>query len=131
MNRTLNIIRTLVLLVTASLFGCSGSGNLHGTVDFSSSDEGGVLQINLTDSPLDLFKQLAREATFPFVQRIRKERNHLDSEDLYWVGFHLAEGAGEEKSLGAELLRMVAEKEGKSKLGRNARNKLRLEGLKE
>jgi hypothetical protein len=63
------------------------------------------------------------------VQRIRKERHHLDSEDLYWVGFHLAEGAGDEKSLGAELLRMVADKEGKSKLGRHARNKLRLEGL--
>jgi HEAT repeat protein len=81
------------------------------------------------DSPLDLFKQIAQDASFPFVQRIRKERHHLDSEDLYWVGFHLAEGAGDEKSLGAELLRMVADKEGKSKLGRHARNKLRLEGL--
>ncbi|HXI02888.1 MAG TPA: HEAT repeat domain-containing protein, partial [Candidatus Saccharimonadales bacterium] len=81
------------------------------------------------DSPLDLFKQLARDPSFPFMQRIRKERNHLDSEDLYWVGFHLAEGTGEEKSIGAELLKMVAQKEGKSKLGRNARNKLRLEGL--
>ncbi len=81
------------------------------------------------DSPLDLFKHLARDVTFPFLQRIRKERAHLDSEDLYWLGFHLAEGTGEEKAIGAELLRMVAEKEGKSKLGRNARNKLRLEGL--
>lgn len=81
------------------------------------------------DSPLALFKQLARDATFPFMQRIRKEKSHLDSEDLYWLGFHLAEGAGEEKSIGAELLRMVAQKEGKSKLGRNARNKLKLEDL--
>lgn len=81
------------------------------------------------DSPLALFKQLARDGSFPFMQRIRKERAHLDSEDLYWLGFHLAEGAGEEKSIGAELLRMVAQKEGKSKLGRNARNKLKLEDL--
>jgi len=81
------------------------------------------------DSPLDLFKQLARDPAFPFIQRIRKERGHLDSEDLYWLGFHLAEGAGEEKSIGAELLRMVAQNEGKSKLGRNARNKLKLEDL--
>ena len=83
------------------------------------------------DSPLDLFKQLSRDETFPFMQRIRKERNHLDSEDLYWLGFHLAEGAGDEKSTGAELLRMVAQNEGKSKMGRNARNKLRLENLTE
>jgi len=81
------------------------------------------------DSPLDLFRQLARDASFPLLQRLKKERIHLDSEDLYWLGFHLAEGAGDEKSLGAELLRMVSQKEGKSKLGRNARNKLRLEGL--
>ncbi|HZE88420.1 MAG TPA: HEAT repeat domain-containing protein [Verrucomicrobiae bacterium] len=81
------------------------------------------------DSPLDLFRQLARDAAFPLLQRLRKERIHLDSEDLYWLGFHLAEGAGDEKSLGAELLKMVSQKEGKSKLGRNARNKLRLEGL--
>ena len=54
MNRTTNIIRALFLLLTASLFGCNSSGNLHGTVDLSSGDEGGVLQIHLTDSPLDL-----------------------------------------------------------------------------
>jgi HEAT repeat protein len=81
------------------------------------------------DSPLDLFRQLARDPGFPLLQRLRKERIHLDSEDLYWLGFHLAEGTGDEKSLGAELLKMVSQKEGKSKLGRNARNKLRLEGL--
>lgn len=81
------------------------------------------------DSPLELFRHLARDPSFPFLQRIRKEKSHLDSEDLYWLGFHLAEGPGDERALGAELLKMVAQKEGKSKLGRNARNKLRLEGL--
>lgn len=81
------------------------------------------------DSPLELFRHLARDASFPFMQRIRKEKNHVDSEDLYWLGFHLAEGPGDERALGAELLKMVEQKEGKSKLGRNARNKLRLEGL--
>ena len=54
MNRTTNIIQALFLLLTASLFSCNNSGNLHGTVDLSSGDEGGVLQIHLTDSPLDL-----------------------------------------------------------------------------
>jgi HEAT repeat protein len=83
------------------------------------------------DSPLDLFRQLAKDPSFPLLQRLKKEKVHLDSEDLYWLGFHLAEGAGDEKSLGGELLKMVAQKEGKSKLGRNARNKLRLEGLDE
>jgi hypothetical protein len=63
------------------------------------------------------------------MQRMRKEKSHLDSEDLYWLGFHLAEGSGDEKELGAELLKMVVQREGKSKIGRNARNKLRLEGL--
>ncbi|MEE8112481.1 MAG: DUF4382 domain-containing protein [Acidobacteriota bacterium] len=54
MNRTTNIIQALFLLLTAVLFSCNSSGNLHGTVDLSSGDEGGVLQIHLTDSPLDL-----------------------------------------------------------------------------
>ena len=81
------------------------------------------------DSPLDLFRQLAKDATFPLLQRLRKERIHLESEDLYWLGFHLAEATGDEKELGAELLKMVVQMEGKSKIGRNARNKLRLEGL--
>lgn len=81
------------------------------------------------DSPLDLFRQLAKDPSFPFLQRMKKEKGHLDSEDLYWLGFHLAEGSGDEKELGADLLKMVVQREGKSKIGRNARNKLRLEGL--
>ncbi len=78
---------------------------------------------------LDLFRQLVRDPAFPLVDRLKKERSHLQTEDLYYLGFHLAEGTPDEKAIGAELLKLVAARAGSSKLGRSARNKLRSEGL--
>jgi HEAT repeat protein len=78
---------------------------------------------------IDLIRQLVRDPTFPLVDRLKKERGHLESEDLYHVGFALIEGTAEEKEVGADLLRLVAARAGASKLGRAAKNKLRIEGL--
>jgi len=78
---------------------------------------------------LDLFRQLVRDSTFPLVDRLKKERGHLELEHLYQIGFALAEGTPEEKEVGAELLRLVVARSGASKLGRSAKNKLRIEGL--
>ncbi|MGH9870169.1 MAG: HEAT repeat domain-containing protein [Candidatus Polarisedimenticolia bacterium] len=78
---------------------------------------------------LDLFRQLVRDPAFPLVDRLKKERGHLENDDLYQIGFALAEGTPEEKEAGAELLRIVVARSGASKLGRSAKNKLRVEGL--
>lgn len=80
-------------------------------------------------SALDLFRQLVRDPSFPLVDRLKKERAHLETEDLYHLGFHLSEGTPAEKEVGGELLKIVAARAGTSKLGRSARNKLRAEGL--
>jgi len=78
---------------------------------------------------IDLFKQLVRDPAFPLLDRLKKERTHLQTEDLYYLGFHLTEGTPGEKEVGGELLKVVAARAGTTKLGKSARNKLRSEGL--
>lgn len=80
-------------------------------------------------SCMDLFRQLVRDPAFPLVDRLKKERTHLETEDLYYLGFHLSEGTADEREAGAELLKTVAARAGASKLGRSAKSKLRSEGL--
>ncbi|HZI93339.1 MAG TPA: HEAT repeat domain-containing protein [Patescibacteria group bacterium] len=80
-------------------------------------------------SSIDLFKQLVRDPAFPLLDRLKKERTHLQADDLYYLGFHLAEGTPSEREIGAELLKLVAARAGATKLGKSARNKLRAEGL--
>ena len=80
-------------------------------------------------SCMDLFKQLVRDTSFPLLDRLKKERTHLETEDLYFLGFHLSEGTPDEKELGGELLKIVAARAAGSKLGKAARSKLRSEGL--
>lgn len=81
------------------------------------------------NAPFDLVRQLVRDPRFPLVDRLRKERSHIEPGDLYMLGFKLAEGSPEEKEAGAEILKTVAARAGATKLGRSARNKLRSEGL--
>jgi len=81
------------------------------------------------NAPFDLVRQLVRDPRFPLVDRLRKERSHIEPNDLYMLGFKLAEGSPEEKEAGAEILKTVAARAGATKLGRSARSKLRSEGL--
>lgn len=53
---------------------------------------------------------------------LRKDRS-LELDDLYYVGFHFAEDGA---PVGEELLELVAEKGGKTKIARAAKNKLSL-----
>jgi len=82
-----------------------------------------------SNTSVDLFRQLVRDPTFPLLDRLKKERTHLQTEDLYYLGFHLTEGGPVEKEIGGELLKVVAARAGTTKLGKSARNKLRSEGL--
>jgi hypothetical protein len=53
----------------------------------------------------------------------------LEPEELYYLGFHFAEQERAEKKFGGEMLRLVARRSPRSKLAKDARSKLRGEGL--
>jgi len=76
------------------------------------------------DLALGLLRELA-DSPFPLAERLRRERA-LTPEELYYVGFSLAEGRGEQRAVARELLEHVAAKHGRAKIGKAARNKLRL-----
>jgi HEAT repeat protein len=76
------------------------------------------------DTALDLLRGLAHSA-FPTADRLRKERLLLPDE-LFYVAFNLAEGSGEERTVARELLELLVDKHGRTKVGKAARNKLRL-----
>jgi hypothetical protein len=78
------------------------------------------------DTALDALRQLATTA-FPLPERLRRERA-LDPDDLHRIAFSFAEGRGEEKSVARELLAFLADKHGRTKVGKAAKNKLRLLG---
>jgi len=66
---------------------------------------------------------------FPLVARLKKD-SALTPEHLYYLGFNFVEsGEEDEKEFGADLLRMVAARSPGSKVGKIAKNKLRLAGL--
>jgi hypothetical protein len=53
----------------------------------------------------------------------------LDEEDLYYLGFHLAEQEGRPKKVAGEILKAVVKKSPRSKLAQSAKSKLRSSGL--
>ena len=76
------------------------------------------------DTALDLLSGLARSA-FPAGERLRKERA-LTPDELFYVAFNFAEGGPDDKALARELLQHLAAKHGRTKVGKAAKNKLRL-----
>ncbi|MBV9121961.1 MAG: HEAT repeat domain-containing protein, partial [Planctomycetes bacterium] len=53
----------------------------------------------------------------------------LDPEDLFYLGFHFAEGSRPEKEFGRRVLELLIRRSARSKLAKDARSKLRSEGL--
>ena len=78
------------------------------------------------DPALDIMRQLATRA-FPLSDRLRRERA-LDAEDLNGIAFTFAEGRLEERGVARELLEFLANKHGRTKVGKAAKNKLKLLG---
>jgi len=71
--------------------------------------------------------ELIREG-YPVLKGVKAEKM-LGNEDLYYLGFHFSERLGDEREFGCKLLKAVAEKSQRSVVGRNARNKMKLEGI--
>lgn len=76
---------------------------------------------------VDLFVDLYRNSAYPVFDTLKKDKN-LAPDDLFALGFNLIERSGQERSLGVDLLEHVAEKFPRAKIGKNAKNKLRLAG---
>jgi hypothetical protein len=76
------------------------------------------------DPALEVLHDLA-QSPFPLVERLRKERA-LDGDDLLYVAFNFAEGRGEERGVARDLLERLADKYGRTKVGKTAKNKLKL-----
>lgn len=84
-----------------------------------------TLSTNRQHPTLELLSDLHRNSAFPLFETLRKERS-LGAEDLFHLGFSLAERHGGERGLGKDLLEYVAAKFPRNKIGKNAKNKLKL-----
>lgn len=76
------------------------------------------------DLALELLRGLVA-STFAVAERLRKDRA-LEADELFYVAFNLAEGDHEERAAARELLQHLADKSGRTKIGKAAKNKLRL-----
>ncbi len=80
------------------------------------------------DPCLQQFTQLAQHDDGPLVEQLEKMK-WLEPEDLYYLGFHLAEQPGRARKIADQLLQLVVKRSPRSKLGLAAKSKLRSAGL--
>jgi hypothetical protein len=73
---------------------------------------------------LALLRALA-DGAFPLAERLRRERA-LSPDELYFIAFHLSEGRGEQREAARRLLEHLTARHGRTKVGKAARNKLKL-----
>jgi hypothetical protein len=74
---------------------------------------------------VELLTELYRGSAYPVFETLKKEKG-LAPEDLFALGFNLAERSGQERGLGIDLLGHVAQKFPRNKIGKSAKNKLKL-----
>ena len=86
-----------------------------------------TLATNRQHPAVELLTGLYRGSAYPVFETLRKEKS-LAPEDLFSLGFSLVERAGQERGLGIDLLEHVAGKFPRNKIGKNAKNKLKLIG---
>jgi hypothetical protein len=80
--------------------------------------------IRRPDAALDVLVEI-ESAGFATGARLRKERA-LDAEELYAIGFALAETTGPGRAIAEDVLAHLAKKQPRTKVGKAARNKLEL-----
>lgn len=76
------------------------------------------------DHALRGFQALADKG-FKLADRLLKEKV-VEPAELFYVGFHFAEGTGDARKFGEKLLEHVAKRHAKTKVGKDAKNKLKL-----
>ena len=87
-----------------------------------------ILRAAHADDPvLTQFGRLAA-AGYPVGKNLNRDKD-VEDEQIYGLGFRLLESHDEnDKSLGAELLQGILDERPRSKLGKSAKNKLKLTG---
>ena len=74
---------------------------------------------------VELFTDLYRNSAYPLFEALKKERS-LTPEEIFALGFSLVERPGDERTVGKELLAHLANKFPRNKIGKSAKNKLKL-----
>ena len=84
-----------------------------------------TLATNRQHPAVELLTDLYRGSAYPVFETLKKEKG-LAPEDLFALGFSFVERSGQERSLGIDLLEHVAAKFPRNKIGKSAKNKLKL-----
>jgi HEAT repeat protein len=74
---------------------------------------------------VELLIDVYRNSAFPLLESIKKEKK-LEPEDIFSLGFTFAERPGDERDLGKGLLEHLAARVPRTKIGKSAKNKLKL-----
>ena len=80
------------------------------------------------DPCLQTFAQLCQQDEAELVRQVESIK-WLEPDELYYLGFHLAEQEGRAKKAGGEILKQVVKRSGKTKLAKAAKSKLGRAGL--
>ena len=80
------------------------------------------------DPSLHQFTRLMQNPSFDLIGHVSKAK-WLDVEDLFYLGFHFAEQSHRAKEFGKAALELVVKRSPKSDLGKQAKRKLKSEGL--
>jgi hypothetical protein len=76
------------------------------------------------DHALQQFARLIKSHETPPLTYVQKA-GWLEPEDLFYLGFHFAEGQGPEREFGAAVLRLLLKKSPKAKVAKDAKTKLK------
>jgi HEAT repeat protein len=74
---------------------------------------------------VELLADLYRNSAYPLFEALRKEKS-LAPEEVFSLGFSFAERPGDERTLGKDLLEHIAGRFPRNKVGKSAKNKLKL-----
>jgi hypothetical protein len=80
------------------------------------------------DPALQQFAALIHSHESEVAEMLQKAK-WLDAEDLFYLGFHFAEKDRQEQKFGGEALKLAIKRSPKSKLAKDAKTKLKREGL--
>jgi len=81
-----------------------------------------------SDPSLNQFTRLLQNAAFDLLGHINQAK-WLGPEELFYVGFHFAEQTHRAKEFGKQVLELVVKRSPKTDLGKQAKRKLKSEGL--
>jgi HEAT repeat protein len=80
------------------------------------------------DPVLAQLARLVQDPSFDLIGRLTRAR-WLEPEDLFYLGFHFAEQHHQAKELGGKILELVVQRSPRSNLAKDAKRKLKSEGL--